>query len=239
VQTSYDMSDQKQKPKEKVSTDFVGTENPIYSDTNTATLEEGIPPEKEKVSTDFVDAGNLIGSDTNISTFEEEISKLKDKTNQQGIDIKESKNQYIQIFGVFASIITLVGFNTVSAQKDIISIIIGNLFLGFFLIGFVWLLYLVPKLLEQQGYINYVNTLFSDLMKNLLTFLKFILRGFSIILAVIFGISVAAFCKDDFNIGLCNLYTLGEIKIQGRIYCSVKTESLKPQTQFINNQNLK
>jgi hypothetical protein len=154
-------------------------------------------------------------------------------------ELKETKNQYIQIFGVFASIITLVGFNTVSAQKDIISIIIGNFFLGFFLIGFIWLLYLVPKLMEKENYIVKIGDYFSELYRNVFIALimLIVLCIFTVeILLIFLGF---AFFKDDFNFGLCNLYTLGEIKISNKVYCVTKIENPKPQTQFINNQNLK
>ncbi|MEK6850222.1 MAG: hypothetical protein AABX85_01460, partial [Nanoarchaeota archaeon] len=73
------------------------------------------------------------------------LEQVNNDINDLTKDLKKSRTEYIQIFGVFAAIITLVGFNANAAQKGIWQIIVGNVMLGLVFIGFIYLLYVVPK----------------------------------------------------------------------------------------------
>mgnify|MGYP001565324732 FL=1 len=57
------------------------------------------------------------------------LEQVNNDINDLTKDLKKSRTEYIQIFGVFAAIITLVGFNANAAQKGIWQIIVGNVML--------------------------------------------------------------------------------------------------------------
>jgi hypothetical protein len=147
-----------------------------------------------------------------LKDFKEEMLKLIEiQRNETQKELRETKNQYIQIFGVFASIITLVGFN--AGSKDITTIIVGNFFLGFFLIGFVWLLYIVPNNLPDS------NSILRFCRPKIYFLTKYFISIIIILLFLICGISL----DKSTNFGLCKIYPLGEIKIFDYIICPNKS----------------
>ena len=136
------------------------------------------------------------------------VATLKTRIKEIENGLNESRKDYLQIFGVFASIITLVGFNATAAQKGIWEIIVGNLTLGLVLIGFIYLLYVVPKrVANDKPFINFPK--FESLFE------KVILGIFLVILSVVIWV----FFDYKTNLGLCNLYPFPKIEIGGKIYC--------------------
>ena len=156
-------------------------------------------------STVGVEAKDIEDLKNQLDEAKEDLKKIK-------IQLDESKNDFIQIFGVFASIITLVGFNATAAQKSIRAIIAGNLTLGLVLIGFIYLLYVVPKrVANDKPFISFPK--FESLFE------KVILGIFLVILIPFLFFAVWGFFDDKANFGFCNLYPFPKIEIGGKIYC--------------------
>lgn len=131
------------------------------------------------------------------------LEEIKEDIDNLNKDLKKSRTEYIQIFGVFAAIITLVGFNASAAQKGIFQIIIGNIMLGFVFIGFIYLLYVVPKKIEAGEPV--INLKVSK--TTLITLLIFIIA----IIYILFDKTT--------NIGLCSWYPLPHLELGSKIYC--------------------
>ncbi len=137
-----------------------------------------------------------------IETIEKLKVDLYTETEKIKEDLKKSRTDYIQIFGVFAAIITLVGFNASAGSKSIEQILMGNLALGFILIGFVYLLYIVPEKIKEKRKIKIpkrINIIIS--LGLILVFLTCILMD------------------RTTNLGLCNLYPLHRLELGSIIYC--------------------
>lgn len=141
------------------------------------------------------------------------INQTNDKIDDE---FKEARKDYLQIFGVFASIITLVGFNANSAQKGILEIIVGNFTLGFVLIGFIYLLYVVPKRVSDgKSFINLPE--FKNLFKK---WYFYVLLSISIIFIILILILIFwAGWDEKTNLGLCSIYPFPKLEINAKIYC--------------------
>ncbi|MEI6375740.1 MAG: hypothetical protein WCO97_00930 [bacterium] len=141
-----------------------------------------------------------------IETIKELKNELYLETDKIKEDFKKSRVDYIQIFGVFAAIMTLVGFNASAGQKSIIQILVGNLALGFILIGFIYLLYVVPERIKDTKPI-----LFLKMPKRIN-----VIIGVGIILIILTWILM----DRNTNIGLCTLYPLHHLEIDSITYCN-------------------
>jgi hypothetical protein len=136
------------------------------------------------------------------STLEQAIKEIEEIKKDQ----KKSRTEYIQIFGVFAAIIALVGFNANASQKGIGQIIVGNLMLGFVLIGFIYLLYIVPKKIEED------KPIFNFKLPKRIN----VIIGVGLVLII----STWVLMDRNTNIGLCNLYPLHHLELDSITYCN-------------------
>lgn len=130
---------------------------------------------------------------------------LKNLKNETIEDLKKSRTDYIQIFGVFASIITLVGFNASAGQKSIPQILFGNLTLGIVLIGFIYLLYIIPEKIKEK------ESLFPFKTPKKITVV--------VILLITSLFLILLLMDRTTNLGLCSLYPFSRLEVQSITYC--------------------
>lgn len=140
-----------------------------------------------------------------LETIKDLKKELYLETDKIKEDFKKSRVDYIQIFGVFAAIITLVGFNASAGQKSIGQILVGNLALGFILIGFVYLLYVVPERVKDRKPIIILK------MPKRIN----IIIGVGLVLIILTWILM----DRNTNVGLCNLYPLSHLELGSITYC--------------------